>query len=76
MCDQIAYFKPIIAQFDKLNEVFSKVKIEYIQGEPVTKIVDGQMIIEDSSTSKIIMDDKQLKEITDLTENVRKALLK
>jgi hypothetical protein len=76
MCDQIAYFKPIIAQFDKLNEAFSKVKIEYIQGEPVTKIVDGQMIIEDSSTSKIIMDDKQLKEITDLTENVRKVLLK
>ena len=34
------------------------------------------MIIEDSSTSKIIMDDKQLKEITDLTENVRKILLK
>jgi hypothetical protein len=76
MCDQIAYFKPIIAQFDKLNEAFSKVKIEYIQGDPVTKIVDGQMIIEDSSTSKIIMDDKQLKEITDLTENVRKVLLK
>ena len=42
----------------------------------MTKIVDGQMIIEDSSTSKIIMTDAQLAEITTLVESVRTDLLK
>ena len=75
MCDQIPYFKKIIAGYAKLNDVFKKVEIKYVQGEPVTKIVDGQMVIEDSSTSEIIMSDAQLKEITDLTESVRKEIL-
>jgi hypothetical protein len=76
MCDQIPHFKKIIAGYNKLNEAFKKVEIKYIQGEPVTKIVDGQMVIEDSSTSEIIMSDAQLKEITELTEKVRSELLK
>jgi hypothetical protein len=76
MCDQIPHFKKIISGYDKLNEVFKKVEIKYIQGEPVTKIIDGQMVIEDSSTSEIIMSDAQLKEITELTEKVRSELLK
>lgn len=75
LCDQIAYFKPIISEFTKLNDLFKKVKIEYIQGEPVMKEVNGQLIIEDSSSSQIIMSDDQLKEITELTESVRKQLL-
>jgi len=64
MCDQIPHFKKIITGYNKLNEAFKKVEIKYIQGEPVTKIIDGQMVIEDSSTSEIIMSDAQLKEIT------------
>ena len=76
MCDQIPHFKKIISGYNKLNEVFKKVEIKYIQGEPVTKIIDGQMVIEDSSTSQIIMSDAQLKEITELTEKVRSELLK
>ena len=75
MCDQIPYFKKIIAGYSKLNDAFKKVEIKYVQGEPVTKIVDGQMVIEDSSTSEIIMSDAQLKEITELTESVRKEIL-
>ena len=70
------YVKNILTQYEKLNALFSKVKIEYIQGEPVTKIVDGQMIIEDSSTSEIKMTDAQLAEITALVETVRTDLLK
>jgi hypothetical protein len=76
MCDQIPHFKKIITGYNKLNEAFKKVEIKYIQGEPVTKIIDGQMVIEDSSTSEIIMSDAQLKEITELTEKVRSELLK
>jgi hypothetical protein len=33
------------------------------------------LVIEDSSSSQIIMSDDQLKEITELTESVRKQLL-
>ena len=51
-------------------------KIEYIQGEPTTKVVDGQLVIEDTSTSKIVMTDAQLTEITNLVEEIRKDLLK
>jgi len=76
MCDKIDYVKNVLTKYEKLNDLFAKVKIEYIQGEPVTKIVDGQMIIEDSSTSKIIMTDAQLAEITALVESVRTDLLK
>ena len=68
--------KNVLTKYEKLNDLFANVKIEYIQGEPVTKIVDGQMIIEDSSTSKIIMTDAQLTEITALVESVRTDLLK
>ena len=76
MCDKIDYVKNVLTKYEKLNDLFANVKIEYIQGEPVTKIVDGQMIIEDSSTSKIIMTDAQLTEITALVESVRTDLLK
>jgi hypothetical protein len=76
MCKQIPEFKSIIENYSKLNDLYNKVKIEYIQGEPTTKVVDGQLVIEDSSTSKIIMTDAQLSEITNLVEDVRKELLK
>ena len=76
MCNQIPEFKSIIENYTKLNDLYKKVKIEYIQGEPTTKIVDGQLVIEDSSSSKIIMTDAQLNEITNLVEDVRKELLK
>ena len=76
MCDKIDYVKNVLTKYEKLHDLFANVKIEYIQGEPVTKIVDGQMIIEDSSTSKIIMTDAQLAEITALVESVRTDLLK
>lgn len=76
MCKQIPDFKKIIEGYSKLNDLYKKVKIEYIQGEPTTKIVDGQLVIEDSSTSKIVMTDDQLKEITKLVEDVRKELVK
>jgi hypothetical protein len=75
LCDKIPHFTKIISEYEKLNTLFSKVKIEYVQGEPTVKIVDGQMVIEDSSTSKIVMSDDQLKEITNATENARKVLL-
>jgi hypothetical protein len=76
MCKQIPEFKKIIDGYSKLNDAYKKVKIEYVQGEPVTKIVDGQLVIEDSSSSEIIMSDDQLKEITKLVEDVRKELVK
>lgn len=76
MCDKIEYVKNVLTKYEKLNDLFSKVKIEYIQGEPVTKIVDGQMVIEDSSTSEIKMTDAQLAEITAMVESVRADLLK
>ena len=76
MCKQIPDFKKIIEGYSKLNSTYKNVKIEYVQGEPTTKIVDGQLIIEDSSTSKIVMSDEQLKEITNLVEDVRKELIK
>ena len=76
MCKQIPEFKKIIENYTKLNELYKKVKIEYIQGEPTTKVVNGQLVIEDSSTSKIVMTDAQLNEITNLVEDVRKDLLK
>jgi hypothetical protein len=76
MCKQIPEFKKIIENYTKLNNLYKNVKIEYIQGEPTTKVVDGQLVIEDTSTSKIVMTDAQLTEITNLVEEIRKDLLK
>lgn len=76
MCKQIPEFKKIIENYTKLNNLYKNVKIEYIQGEPTTKVVDGQLVIEDTSTSKIVMTDAQLTEITNLVEDIRKDLLK
>ena len=76
MFKQIPEFKKIIENYTKLNDLYKNVKIEYIQGEPTTKVVDGQLVIEDTSSSKIVMTDAQLTEITNLVEEVRKDLLK
>lgn len=76
MCKQIPEFKKIIDNYSKLNDLYKNVKIEYIQGEPTTKVVNGQLVIEDTSSSKIVMTDAQLTEITNLIEEVRKDLLK
>jgi len=53
----------LIADFKELKTVYDAVEIVTTYGEPITKEVDGMLVIEDNSTSEVIMSDALLFDI-------------
>jgi len=58
-----------------LKEAYDKVEIVYTYAESTSEIVDGVLIIKDNSTSRIIIDDSTITEITQLVESIRNKII-
>ena len=61
---------------NRLKILFDAVKITYEYHEPVTKEVDGMLVVEDSSTSKIEVSKAQFIEIAQTIEEIRNSFIK
>ncbi len=69
------YFKGLLADFEKLKEIYDQVAIKYDYKEPTTEERDGMLVIVDNTTSTIDITDEQLATITDQVANIRTKLV-
>jgi len=59
----------------KLKEAYDKVEILYTYEESTSEIVDGVLIITDNSSSKVIIDNSTIKEITKTVASIRNKII-
>ncbi len=60
-----------IADFEKIKSAYADVKITYEKGEPETIEKDGMMMVVQSESSHVIMDDPTLSLIIETTKEIR-----
>jgi hypothetical protein len=58
-----------------IKEKYRDVRISYTLGEPISVEKDGGLVVTQTETSKVEMTDEQLKEIIDITEQIRNKLI-
>lgn len=72
--DKVAYYRELKGKLKGLKDVYANVKISYIYKEPVTKEVNGELVIEDASESIVEVTKDDLasidKEITKLRDSI------
>lgn len=72
--DKIAYYRSLKDKLEGMKQVYNNVKITYVYREPVTKEVNGELVIEDASESVIEISREDLmaidREITLLRTNI------
>ncbi|GAL87159.1 hypothetical protein MYP_4389 [Sporocytophaga myxococcoides] len=64
----------LLTDLEKLNEVYKKVEINYTYQESVMKEVDGVLVVEDQTTSKVIISDDQLNQIRSIVGDLRNRI--
>jgi len=58
-----------------LKDKYRDIRITYTQGEPVASEKDGGLVITQTETSVVEMTDEQLKELIEVTGEIRKRLI-
>ena len=69
------YFKKLGDSFSNLKKVYDGITITYEYKEPVTKEVNGELVIEDNTTSKVVVTDEQQKTIQEVITKLRKGII-
>ncbi|OFY88479.1 MAG: hypothetical protein A3K10_14945, partial [Bacteroidetes bacterium RIFCSPLOWO2_12_FULL_31_6] len=69
-------YQNIIQNIDELKKVYDKITISYTYSAPSTKEVNGVLVVSDNSKNIIEITDENVKEITQLVENVRNEFIK
>lgn len=65
----------LIVDFKELKDIYSNVEIITVYGEPITKEVDGMLVIEDQSTSEVKMTDDVLLNIIMKVKELRTKII-
>lgn len=68
-------FDALIQDIAELKKAYDEVKITYEYHEPVTKEVNGMLVVEDNSTSKIEMSSEQFNAISTKIAEIRKKFI-
>ncbi|HPF01713.1 MAG TPA: hypothetical protein PLV06_08500 [Bacteroidales bacterium] len=74
-CNRDPEFGELCRDLQEIKQSYRDVKITYTLGEPVSREVDGALIVEQTETSVVEMTDDQLKDIIEITESVRNKLI-
>lgn len=69
------YMSKVHGEFQKLSVAFEAVEYQVTEAEPITKEVDGRLVIEDQSTSTIVISDEALENIIKTTYDVRNTCI-
>jgi hypothetical protein len=69
------YFKKLGDDFSELKKIYDGITITYEYKEPVTKEVNGELVIEDNTTSKIVVTEEQQKSIHEVITKLRKNII-
>lgn len=68
-------FADLVAKLKTLQEIFAEIEISYIQGEPEAIEQDGMLIIVQTETSVVNINDEQLQKVIETTEEIRNELI-
>lgn len=74
-CSRDGEFGELCSDLQKIKESYRDVRITYTLGEPVSKEVNGALVVEQTETSQVDMTDEQLEAIIDITRSVRNKLI-
>ena len=74
-CSRDPEFGNLCRELQDIKDKFRDVRITYTLGEPVSKEVDGALVVEQTETSQVEMTDAQLAGIIAITKNVRNKLI-
>ena len=59
----------------KLDQVYSKVKINHVYAEPTFEEVDGMLVIKDNSSTTIEITDENVEDIKNITASIRNKII-
>ena len=65
-----------MTELKPLANAYSKVQIVRTYAEPTFVEVDGMLVVQDNSTSEVKISQENLKEITSITQSIRKNIIK
>ncbi|MCU0455140.1 MAG: hypothetical protein MUE74_02465 [Bacteroidales bacterium] len=74
-CSRDTEFGELCRDLQSIKEKYRDVRITYTLGEPVTKEVDGALVVEQTETSVVDMTDEQLAGIIEITKTIRNKLI-
>ncbi len=74
-CSRDPEFGELCSDLQKIKESYRDVRITYTLGEPVSKEVNGALVVEQTETSQVNMTAEQLGTIIDVTRKVRNKLI-
>jgi hypothetical protein len=74
-CRHDSEFGSLCSDLQMIKEKYRDIRITYTLGEPVSREVDGALVIEQTETSVVEMTDEQLAAIIDITKDVRNKLI-
>jgi hypothetical protein len=72
--DKIAYYRELKNKLTGLKNIYSNVKISYVYREPITKEVNGELVIEDASESIVDITKSDLEAINNEITKLRDAI--
>lgn len=74
-CNRDTEFGTLCRDLQDIKQKYRDVRITFTLGEPVSREVDGALIVEQTETSVVEMTDEQLKAIIEITKSVRNKLI-
>lgn len=74
-CERDSEFGELCKYLQEIKEKFREIRITYTLGEPVSREVDGALVVEQTETSVVEMTDEQLAGIIEITKSVRNKLI-
>jgi len=70
-----AEFDHLINDINELKSIYDQIKISYEYHEPVTKEVNGMLVVEDNSTSQVEITEEQFFKIADKIAALRSKFI-
>lgn len=74
-CDRDPEFGELCKFLQEIKKKYSEIRITYTLGEPVSREVDGALVVEQTETSVVDMTDEQLAGIIEITKDTRNKLI-
>jgi hypothetical protein len=74
-CNRDPEFGILCRDLQDIKEKYREIRITYTLGEPVSREVDGALVVEQTETSVVEMTDEQLAAIIDITKTIRNKLI-
>lgn len=74
-CERDSEFGELCKYLQEIKEKYREIRITYTLGEPVSREVDGALVVDQTETSVVEMTDEQLAGIIEITKSVRNKLI-